>query len=233
MKPIIDLAFPYLELIFKILLAVILTGVVGYNREKKGMTVGIRTHVLVGLSAVVLQVISLESAAKYSYQGDIFRLGGQMVSGIGFLGAGAIIKEHRNIRGLTTASSVFFVACIGLAVGAGIYIPAVFATLAAYAFLIDIFGLKKIVLSKNSKHVTIGIELNGIYKDSSKDIIHILDDLAIDINSIKVTTITMEKSKVILKLSTDEETDINDILGNLIEVNAVVKAEVISKKITV
>lgn len=230
MKEIIAFTVPYLELLFKILLCSILTGVVGYNREKNCMIVGIRTHVLVGLSAVILQVISIEYITKYNYEGDIFRLGGQMISGIGFLGAGAIIKENKNIRGLTTASSIFFVACIGLAVGSGMYVPAILITLAAYAFLIDIFHFKKLILSRKSKFVTIGIELDGVYQDSSKDVIEALDDRGIEIDFIDVTAITMDKTKVILKLNVAEEISANDILVSLIDVESIVKTEVISKK---
>lgn len=227
MEQVFNFAFPYLELLFKIFLCFILAGIVGYNREKKGMTIGIRTHVLVGLSAVILQVISLEYSTKYSYQGDVFRLGGQMISGIGFLGAGAIIKEHRHIRGLTTASSIFFVACVGLAIGLGMYVPAIFITLAAYAFLADIFGFKKLVIIKKSKVVNIGIELNGVYQNCSKDIIDALEDLGVEIDSIEITTITMEKTKIILKLNAAEDVSTNDMLASLIDVKSIIKTEVI------
>lgn len=229
MGGIVQYFLPYLELVFKIFLCSILTGAVGYNREKHDRVVGIRTHVLVGLSALTLQVISLEYIAINSYQGDIFRLGGQMISGIGFLGAGAIIKENKHIRGLTTASSIFFVACLGLVVGLGMYIPAICITLVAYAFLIDIFGFKKIIVNRKSKFVTIGIELNRPYQKCSKDIIDTLEEHGIEIDFIEVTAITMEKTKVILRLSVVEDMGVNDILVSLIHIESIVKTEVISK----
>lgn len=130
-----------MEWIFKILLCILLTSIIGYDRKKNGMIVGVRTHVIVGLSAVMLQIISIEAISK-GYGGEVFRLGGQMLSGIGFLGAGAIMKNDKTIKGLTTASTIFLVACIGLAVGFGMYMLSIVITAIAYAFLEDIFHIR-------------------------------------------------------------------------------------------
>lgn len=130
-----------MEWTFKIFLCIILTGIIGYDREKNGTMVGIRTHVIVGLSAVMLQIISIEAISN-GYGGEVFRLGGQMLSGIGFLGAGAIMKNDKTIKGLTTASTIFLVACIGLAVGFGMYMLSIIITAISYAFLEDIFHIK-------------------------------------------------------------------------------------------
>ena len=124
----------------KIILGVILTGSIGYNREKKGMVVGIRTHVMVGLVGLLIQITSLEYYRVNGGSNDVFRLAGQYISGIGFLGAGTILKDKRSIKGLTTAASICLAAIIGLAVGSGIYISSIVITIVAYAFLNDIFN---------------------------------------------------------------------------------------------
>ena len=93
-------------IMFKIVLCIILTGAIGYNREKKGMVVGIRTHVMVGLVGLLIQITSLEYYRINGGDNDVFRLAGQYISGIGFLGAGTILKDKRSVKGLTTAASI-------------------------------------------------------------------------------------------------------------------------------
>lgn len=127
----------YIEVFIKILVAFILGGVVGYERENKSRPAGLRTHILVAIGATLVQITSI-NYYKYSgvYTSDPMRLGAQVISGIGFLGAGTILKEGLNIKGLTTAASIWTVACIGLAVGSGLYIEAIIATLFIYILLV-------------------------------------------------------------------------------------------------
>ena len=219
----------YGDMFFKIIVCMFLTGIIGFNREKNGMTVGVRTHVLVGLCAVLLQITSLDYANQTGYQGDIFRLNGQMLSGLGFLCGGAIIKGSKHVRGLTTATSLFFVACIGLSVGAGMYVPAITITTIGFLFLIDAFKLKSLVRINKSLTVTLGLELSGSYSDSAKEITESLDDLDVEIESIDITTMSMEKSKITMKLKTNDETDINAIVDSLMSVKSITRTEVIKK----
>lgn len=230
MKFIVNLYYEYIDLISKIFLCAILTGLIGYNREKNGMTVGIRTHILVGLSAVLLQVMSLEFSAKSGYSGDALRVAGQLVSGVGFLGAGAIIKDSKSIRGLTTAASIFFVACIGLAVGVGVYGPSILITLCAYLFLIDAFKLKKLVAHRKSNQITLGVEVLGLYQDHSKEIKKSLRDIGAEIDYIDANTISMEKSKLDIRVNMTDEISVNDVLSALIDVDAVIKTEIKGRK---
>lgn len=230
MEFIMNVYYEYADLLLKILLCAILTGLIGYNREINGMTVGIRTHILVGLSAVLLQVMSLEFSAKSGYSGDTLRVAGQLVSGVGFLGAGAIIKDSKSIRGLTTAASIFFAACIGLAVGIGVYVPSILITLCAYLFLIDAFKLKKLVSYRKSNLITLGVEISGLYQDHSKEIKKSLRDIGAEIDYIDANTISMEKSKIDIRVNITDEISVNDILSALIDVGAVVKTEIKGRK---
>ena len=95
-------------------LAILLGGMIGLERELKGRTAGLRTHMLVCVGSTLFTLVSMNMS-----KGDPGRIAAQVVSGIGFLGAGAIIREGMNIRGLTTAASIWTTAAIGLALGAG------------------------------------------------------------------------------------------------------------------
>lgn len=121
------------QCIFKIILIVVLSGIIGMERSTWNKPAGFRTHALLGISAVLV-VLCGESLAQ-RYEVDPFRIAAQFLSGIGFLGAGTILRDGFNVKGLTTASGLLTVSCIGLCVGAGFYLGAVIATLCAYLIL--------------------------------------------------------------------------------------------------
>ena len=118
----------------RLALAMVLGGIVGYERERGHRPAGLRTHMMVCMGAALVMVTGMY--LHRVYQGtlslDPARLGAQVVSGIGFLGAGSILKSGSNIRGLTTAATLWVVACIGLAVGAGLWVPSAAVTLLAF-----------------------------------------------------------------------------------------------------
>ena len=216
-----------LEIIFKTFLCVVLVGAIGYNREKKGMVVGIRTHVLVGMVGLLIQITSLEYYRINGGNNDVFRLAGQYISGIGFLGAGTILKDKRSVKGLTTAASICLAACIGLAVGSGVYLGAVIITVVSYIFLTDIFRLKKIMSIKRNSYVFIEVELTG---DTAVSMEKVRDGLKVSgvcIVSIETRKVSIDKAKIILKLNVDDEVDINDILSEITYIDEVSKVEII------
>jgi putative Mg2+ transporter-C (MgtC) family protein len=134
--------FMWLVLFARLLLAFVLGSVIGYEREHIGRPAGLRTHVLVCVGAALVQITALDFyALNPGYSSDPFRMGAQVISGIGFLGAGTIIKEGASVKGLTTAATLWVVACVGLAAGTGMYIEAIVATLLLY---IGLKGLKKV-----------------------------------------------------------------------------------------
>ncbi len=121
--------------VLSILVATVLGGVIGLERGLKNRAAGLRTYILVCLGACVVMLIN-----QYAYQvyetGDPVRLGAQVVSGIGFLGAGTIIvTRHNQIKGLTTAAGLWTSACIGLAVGIGFYEAAVVSAIVVFLVL--------------------------------------------------------------------------------------------------
>ena len=115
-----------LELTARLVVALLLGGVIGWERELQRMPAGFRTHALVSLGSAIFTVIS-----AYAFTGpgsDPTRIAAQIVFGIGFLGGGAILHYGGTVRGLTTAASLWSVAAVGMAAGAGLYIVAAVST---------------------------------------------------------------------------------------------------------
>ena len=117
------------EVILRLVLAVLLSGLVGLEREVKGRAAGLRTHMLVCVGSCLMTLTGIYLMDYYPKVAiDPTRIAAQVISGIGFLGAGTIIQFRDSVRGLTTAASVWTAAGIGLAVGSGFYVGAVAAT---------------------------------------------------------------------------------------------------------
>jgi putative Mg2+ transporter-C (MgtC) family protein len=129
------------ELIVRILVGTALGGVIGYERDIHGRPAGLRTHSLVALASATFMVVSTHLAYFQGYhQGDFTEIDGSriaasVVSGIGFLAGGAILRQGLSIQGLTTAAGLWLVAAIGLCAGAGMYVESVTATVIGVAAL--------------------------------------------------------------------------------------------------
>lgn len=134
------------ETLLRLVLAGVLGGLIGYEREHTNRPAGFRTHILVCVGAALVMVTSEFIFDRYSgiVNLDPARLGAQVISGIGFLGAGTIIRDGFNVRGLTTAASLWAVSCVGIAAGIGFYGGAVIATVLIYLTLI--------ILKKAERH---------------------------------------------------------------------------------
>ena len=105
----------------RLLLALCIGGGIGWERARAHHPAGVRTHMLVTIGAAVVMLLGSQTVGEFvgTANSDPARLGAQVISGIGFLGAGTIMKEGRSVRGLTTAATLWVSACLGLAVGAG------------------------------------------------------------------------------------------------------------------
>jgi putative Mg2+ transporter-C (MgtC) family protein len=121
-----------LVMLGRIALAAVLAAVVGYERETADKPAGMRTHVLVGVGATLFTLVSAYGFPGHS---EPTRIAAQIVTGVGFLGAGTIFRGEGIIMGLTTAATIWAVAALGMAVGAGMYVTAAVATLVMYIVL--------------------------------------------------------------------------------------------------
>ena len=127
----------YVEYLVRLLLALTMGIVIGYDRNRKGSPAGVKTHSLVTIGSSLVMITGDFLYNKY-FAGDVTRLAAQVISGVGFLGAGTIILTGKSrIRGLTTAAGLWFCACVGVAVGAGFYFGAIVAS------VLEIFILKR------------------------------------------------------------------------------------------
>lgn len=151
-----------IQAIIKLLLGFILAGIIGSERESHNKPAGFKTHSLIGISSVLVMLcgefLSLNSNA------DISRIPAQLLSGIGFIGAGTILRDGFNVKGLTTAASLLTVTCIGLSIGAGFYLGGIIATIFAYCLLSYSHKISK---SKEEQQI---LELSIILQDSTRSI---------------------------------------------------------------
>lgn len=172
------------QCIFKIILIVLLSGIIGMERSTWNKPAGFRTHALLGISAVLVVLCGEALAQKYNV--DPFRIAAQFLSGIGFLGAGTILRDGFNVKGLTTASGLLTVSCIGLCVGAGFYLGAIVATILAYLILSYAY-----VFSDRLDHfdvLDLELDTNENIKDIIPEVEKFLDKHELEIKQIKDIT---------------------------------------------
>lgn len=136
--------------VLSIILAVVFGAAIGLEREISGKAAGLRTNVLICLGAAVFTTISRQMAAGTNL--SVTRIAAQIVTGVGFLGAGAIIVDRGGVHGLTTAATIWLVASIGMACGAHLYNLAVIATLIAILVLVGLGQLEKPLERYGKKH---------------------------------------------------------------------------------
>lgn len=146
---------------FRILLATFMGGCIGSERGRHGRAAGLRTHILVCLGSTMTVLLGLYSVQVLGLGGDPLRVSAQVVSGIGFLGAGTILtRNHTHVTGLTTAAGLWATACLGLAVGAGLYSAAVVVWI---VIMVTITVLTRLERSSKQLHFdTYYLELNDI-----------------------------------------------------------------------
>ena len=123
----------WFQAIIKLILGFVLAGIIGLERSSWSKPAGFRTHALVGISSVLIMLCG-EYMSK-AYDIDPSRIPAQLLSGIGFIGAGTILRDGFNVKGLTTAAGLLAVTCIGLSIGAGFYLGGIVTTLIVYLIL--------------------------------------------------------------------------------------------------
>ncbi len=140
-----------IEIIKRLLLSAIIGGLIGTEREVNNRPAGLRTHILVTLGSTLVMLISIDGFQS----ADPSRLAAQVVSGIGFLGAGTIMRTGNNISGLTTAASLWVCAGIGLAIGSGYYLGAVVTTVIVLTTLMSLGIFEKRILRKKYRAIEV------------------------------------------------------------------------------
>lgn len=173
------------ELLLRLVLACVFGGIIGYERQSRRKSAGLRTNVLVCLGACLIMILSQEiyQHVEGKTNADPARLAAQVVSGIGFLGAGAIMKEGLTVTGLTTAACLWVVAGVGLAVGGGFYSGAFITTALVFVTLGALSRLDNWV----DHEKRIGLTIHTLDKAAQlMSISSCLEDLQLTIHGIKV-----------------------------------------------
>lgn len=135
----------HLEKAIKLIIAMFVGGLIGIERAHRDRPAGLRTHALVCIGSCMTMIVSLDIFEAYSGVANVdpARLGAQVISGVGFLGAGTIIQNGTSVKGLTTAASLWVVACIGLGIGSGSYILSLSAAVIVYFTLYVVGNLER------------------------------------------------------------------------------------------
>lgn len=173
-------------IIFRLVLAAVLSGIVGFEREFHGRAAGFRTHILLCVGTTLIMLTSVHIFDAYSGRTPIdpARLAAGVVTGIGFLGAGTIMRYKASVRGLTTAASLWVVTGIGLAVGSGLYFGGIITTFLAVIALM-FFGRLEHAMIRKDWYKTIVIETKeGL--EQLKAVREILAEYAIEITDFEV-----------------------------------------------
>nr|WP_243276507.1 MgtC/SapB family protein [Clostridium saudiense] len=187
------------SIILRLTMAVIFGGIIGYGRERERRPAGLRTHILVSIGATLAMITNIYMCKIYNGYTDPTRLGAQVISGIGFLGAGTIIVTGKNkVRGLTTAAGLWACACMGLAIGAGFYSGAIIGCLFISAVTVALANIDK-KINRNSRNITLYILVNSTTAAS-----RLLQD--IQIKNVKISDIEISNNNV----------SSNDLIGILL-----------------
>ncbi len=152
-----DMTISQTEIIFRFILAAALGGLIGIERERTSWFAGLRTHMLVCVGSTLIMIVSKYGFRDVLHQQlvvlDPSRVAAQVVSGIGFLGAGTILFWRNTIKGLTTAASLWVVAAIGLAIGGGLYLAATFTTILSVVVLAALKPLEKYLFQRKKQRM--------------------------------------------------------------------------------
>jgi putative Mg2+ transporter-C (MgtC) family protein len=174
------MVFDY-SLLIRLVVAAFLGGIIGFERGGSNHEAGLRTHIILCLGASMIAVLSELMVKQYGINSEVMRMSAQVISGVGFLGAGSIIMDGNRIRGITTAAGLWTTAGVGLAVGSGNYILGI-ATVVLMLFAT--LGLKSITTKLKLSYYRIKVKISD--RGALKDLLKKLSDNAVKIDSIKV-----------------------------------------------
>ena len=201
------------EIITRLLIALIIGGLTGLEREKSYQFAGFRTHILVAMGSCMTSITSVILFIDYSGKTNLdpARLTAQVLSGIGFLGTGAILKNSSGIRGLTTAAGIWATACIGIAIGYGQYTLGISAWFFVMITLYILKNIDKIVFRKKQNILTVQVDdiniISAVYNKLEKSQIKVKnidvvnDDFSYIINFFIVYDRRIMVEKIILELN--------------------------------
>jgi len=222
---------PNLDIVARLLVAAVFGSVIGFERERLLWAAGIRTHMLVCVGACLIMIVSAfgfrDSLSSQNVVLDPSRVAAQVVSGIGFLGAGAILARGEIVRGLTTAASIWTVAAIGLAVGGGLYFAAGVSTA---VIIIILAGVKPLEEAYRARNQSCQLKIEATQASVTPEVVK--RTLNIRTGQIKrfLTTPRDGIEEVIVLLSKVSSQDIKTFVAKLDELDGVHSVAVIDRR---
>ena len=224
LNPLRELTF--LSISLRMLLAVVLGGLIGMEREFKRRPAGFRTHILICLGATITTLTSQYLLVEMGCFTDMARLGAQVVSGVGFIGAGTIIVTRRQrVKGLTTAAGLWAAAIVGLAIGAGFYEGGLFTT--ALILLAELlFSKLEYYILHNAPEVNFYLEYTG--RDCLDRVLLLFQERSVKVLDMEVTRSDGSEHHnacAIFNLRLNKHCPAEELLSALYQVDGVVSAE--------
>lgn len=204
------------DIIIRLALAVILGGIIGFERVVSNHDAGLRTHILVCLGSAGIMVLS--QLINQQYGGDVARMGAQVISGIGFLGAGCILVTRGHVRGLTTAAGLWATACVGLIVGSGyLFVAFTITVLMLIAMLILRPLVSKIQRKHAFRHFKVQVELAN--RGEMRNITEAIYDFGAVISSLNY----IDELTADIEIALDRDEDVNLLFSSLAAVPQISK----------
>ena len=196
--------------------AALLGGIIGFERSGNRHEAGLRTHIIVCLGAAGVMVTGELLSVKYG--SDVTRMSAQVISGVGFLGAGSIIMDGSRIRGITTAAGIWTTACVGLVVGAGYYIVAVFIVALMMCAMLGLRSVTKKLQEKSQRHV---LKIEYRKKDTIKNVLNILLDESAVIKTVNFEGTEGEESSVLIEFTIPDNINFETLIVNIVTMDNV------------
>ncbi len=204
------------EYIGRLILALILGGVIGYERESAHRPAGLRTNILVCLGATLIMLLESYYHAKHPDASDNLRMAAQVITGIGFLGAGTIVQTRSSIRGLTTAATIWVTAAIGLSIGEGFYYAAIAVTIIALVSLRVLKRIENALAMKKGRILMISGVSNGGF---SERLSNIFKEMNIPIWDIRLSVTNERAMEVNIRIPA--HVDIESLINKLLAIDGV------------
>jgi putative Mg2+ transporter-C (MgtC) family protein len=211
------------EMALRLLVALLIGGMTGIERERSHQFAGFRTHILVAVGSCISSITSIMLFTEFSYKYNIdpARLSAQVLSGIGFLGAGAILKTSNGIRGLTTAAGIWTTACIGIAVGFGYYELSILAWLFVMTTLYILKYLDRKLFKRKLTIFTIKTYSTAIVPL----IFEILEENSIIVKNMNITETEDNKRNINFTILHDRRIVLNELIKELDDVKNIISID--------
>jgi len=216
------------DIVLRLCLAFIAGGIIGFERSSRRQVAGLRTHILICVGAASLMLLSIWLPERFFdlKNGDPGRIAAQVVSGMGFLGAGAIIRLGSDIKGLTTAASLWLIAAIGLLIGAGMYVAALATEAIALITLVLLNPLEKKIFP-DLRHKLLEVQYNHSGEPDTEHVLEIFKDFNVRNQSLSVQLgHNKKKTKVSFSVSILNTVEISKLANALQSLEEIERVEI-------